>query len=126
MTREHITDEMREAVKRAIWTGGKARTADRLTYEERGPGADEVMTKLADDAIEAVAPMIREQATGGSIVANEEGEFVDCILADVPYVSRVLPGGVPVAAVLLDMQTRKVIGLRVYSAAAIRAMKEQP
>jgi hypothetical protein len=109
MTREQITDEMVHAVIVACG------------WEERDDAEQQ-----ARAAIEAVSPMIREQATGGSIVANEEGEFVDCILADVPYVSRVLPGGVPVAAVLLDMQTRKVIGLRVYSAAAIRAMKEQP
>jgi hypothetical protein len=54
-----ITAELREAVKRAMWGGGNARTADRLAYEEIGPGADEVLTKLADDAIAAALPLIR-------------------------------------------------------------------
>jgi hypothetical protein len=54
-----ISDELREAVKRAMWTGGKHRTADRLAYEDRGPGADEVLTKLADDALSAALPLIR-------------------------------------------------------------------
>ena len=56
-----ITDELREVVKRAIWTEGKARTADRLAYEERGPGADEVLTKIANDALTAALPMIRAE-----------------------------------------------------------------
>ena len=45
-------------------------------------------------------------------------------MQNVPVIERVL-SGVPVAAVLLDVATRKVVGLRVYSAAAIRAMAKE-
>lgn len=54
-----------EAIKRRVWTEGKHRTADRLAYEDRGPGADEVLTKIALDALAAI------RAAGVALVPRE-------------------------------------------------------
>jgi hypothetical protein len=88
-----ITDELREAVKRAIWTEGKARTADRLAYEERGPGADEVLTKIANDALTAALPLIRaEVLEEAAKVADEEANaWRDA--RDVAAAIRAMKGG---------------------------------
>jgi hypothetical protein len=71
--------------------------------------------------LSAVAPMILAKH-GGFVTANEDGEFVECVVGDRATIVCELQG-MPAAALIRDMGTREVIGVRVYSAAAIRALK---
>jgi hypothetical protein len=113
VTAMQITDEMVKAADAAF-------EASLSRYHGSGFNGYDFFPQIRA-ALEAVLPMIR----AGVLVANEEAEFVECILADVPVVVQEL-SGLPVVAFLRDMQTRKVIGIRVYSAAAIRALEQKP
>lgn len=60
----------------------------------------------------AATPPVAPNAPGS--IRNEEHRFVEFINADVPYIVREIEGQV---AVLLDMESRNVIGYRVYDPA---------
>jgi hypothetical protein len=55
-----------------------------------------------------------EKETAMNVNENLEAGFVEFINSDVPYIVREIDGKV---AILLDMETRNVIGYRVYDAA---------
>jgi hypothetical protein len=112
-----------EMVKPTPWTVGKTyREADRhkeimrLMREDFDPtpagwegrewndNAEDVATKIA--ALFAPAGEYRPVE-----IRNNEAGFVEFVNADVPFIVREIDGPV---AILLDMETRNVIGYRVY------------
>ena len=106
---EGVTDEMVERVARALWE----RLTCSFTFDEareaKHPQYDWIIGN-ARAALEA-ALSTKPGAGNGVMARSKEGGFVEFLNADRPVVVHDIEGPV---AILRDMETREIIGYRVY------------